>query len=184
MSGTFRRSITDDILGDEGTSSVSWPQGQFAQVASERSEIERFECLLLSALDLETGVYADQDTSSSRLAFDTRRARLEGVIKDMLKVAPSWDGSETKVSPESALTALKFIGSLPSNRRLPQVAPDGEGDIMFVWQPPNGDCIVTVQDKLIHLVNAPGSPDVEHVDAQRFLGEHIPVLVLQYIPAK
>lgn len=129
------------------------------------------------------GVVND-DLSSQQLEHEDRRARLVALVDAMIDGAPSWDGEPVEVAERSAATAIRFLQVLPTNRYLPQVSPDGEGDIMLVWVPPNGNCIVTVQECLLHLLDQPGTRNVEHIDAQPFFGERIPIAVLQAIPIR
>lgn len=124
------------------------------------------------------------DLSSQQLEYEDRRVQLAVLIEAMIDDAPSWDGEPAKVTEGSAATAIRFLKSLPANRHLPQVAPDGEGDVLLVWEPPSGNCIVTVQDDLLHVLDLPGTRNVEHIDAQPFYGERIPVAVLQAIPVR
>jgi hypothetical protein len=138
-----------------------------------------------SLLQIEPAVaqYAD-DLSSEQLEYEDRKLRLMTLIDSMIDCAPSWDGESTFVTADAAATAIRFLSALPSNRSLPKVAPDGEGDILFVWEPPNGNCVVTVEDQMLHLVDQPGTRYVEHVDAVPFYGRRIPISILRSIPMK
>jgi hypothetical protein len=124
------------------------------------------------------------DLSSTTLEYEDRKARLQGLISRMIKEAPSWDGEPTRVEVRTALTAIRFLKVLPPDRELPKLAPDGEGDLLFVWQPPHGNCIVTVEGDLLHMVDQPGTQHVQHFDPIRFIGHRIPVSILHAIPFK
>lgn len=126
----------------------------------------------------------DEDVSSEALEYQERKGALQAIIELMVNNAPAWDGEPATVSGGSAETAIRFLRALPPNRELPKVAPDGEDNILFVWEPPNGNCIVTVQDGLVHLVNQPGTRHVEHIDAQLFRSNRIPVSILHAIPLR
>ncbi len=126
-----------------------------------------------------------QDISSAPLEQEDRRAALTAIIQKMEKVVPSWDGRDASpVSPEASETATRFLASLPSNRELPKVASDGDGNIIFVWEPPHGNCLMTVEPNLLHMVDKPGGPEVEHIDNQPFSGHRIPLAILSAIPLK
>lgn len=129
--------------------------------------------------------YIGWDSSSESLEYEDRKARLLAIIDAMTKEAPSWDGEPASVSEESAATAKRFLKALSPNRELPKVAPDGEGDVLLVWEPPYGNCIVTVQGDNLHMVDQPGSLHAVHIDAQSFLpGYRIPVSILHAIPMR
>lgn len=127
-----------------------------------------------------------QDISSSPLLeHENRRAALTAIIQQMETVSPSWDGSDgTVISPESSETAIRFLAALPTNRELPKVAPDGEGNVIFVWEPPHGNCLVTVVPNCLHMVDKPGGLAVQHIDDQEFTGNRIPLLILSALPLK
>jgi hypothetical protein len=124
------------------------------------------------------------DTSSELLDYEDRKARLLSLIDEMESGGPSWDGEPANVSEAAASTARRFLKSLPTDRELPKICPDGEGDLLFVWEPPIGNCIVTVQDNMLHMVEQPGTQSVEHIDNQEFLGRRIPVSILPAIPKR
>ncbi len=122
--------------------------------------------------------------SDEQVAFEKRKARLIAAVNNMKVSAPNWYGGSATVNDNSASSAEKFIRSLPGNALLPRVAPDGEGDIMFVWDGPNENCIVTVERRTLHLVCKLGTPEVQHIPSQRFLGFQIPPAILAHIPTK
>ena len=139
---------------------------------------------------LSTGLLRDNfeavfpDPSSEILEYENRKLLLQTLVDAMTDAAPTWDGDPAVVDPNAAATAQRFLKALPSNRELPKVAPDGEGDLLFVWEPPHGNCIVTVQNNLLHMVDGPGSPYAEHIDAQDYSGDRIPIAILHAIPMR
>lgn len=184
MSGSSRSSFIEDVKENEASTEISgWCAPLLPGWVGEAADIKRFENI---SLDLPPGFLfaAEEDTSRTRLHFDSRRRELQAMVADMTRTAPSWDGEPTRVSPGAATTAMTFLQALPSNRHLPQVSADGEGDIMFVWRPPAGDCVLTVEDGLLHLVVHPGLPSVEHIDSVPFQGGHIPINLLRHLPIK
>jgi hypothetical protein len=142
------------------------------------------EELLMDALP-DSGEYIDQDTSAETLAVQNRKAQLLAIISEYLGGAPAWDGGDAiAVSPGAVQTARRFISALPENRALPRVAPDGEGDVLLVWPPDQGDCIVTVEPAHVHLVTNATTRASRHVDAVPFNGERIPFELLRYLPLR
>ncbi|HLZ03426.1 MAG TPA: hypothetical protein VKR55_14905 [Bradyrhizobium sp.] len=128
----------------------------------------------------------DKTKSSEQVEFEKRKARLIDAVTAMKSSAPNWSGRGTRVSEASAQSAKKFLECLPGNARLPRVAPDGEGDVMFVWDnlPGGQSCVVTVEKRDLHLACGLGTPEAQHVDAQRFLGLKIPKAIFDRIPSK
>jgi len=116
--------------------------------------------------------------------FEAHRSRLISALRRMKETAPTWSGRAANVSAGSALTAEQFLFSLPSSVALPKVAPDGEGDVMFVWDAPGRECVVTVEPKLLHLVSKPGDPRGVQINSQRFLGIQIPPSIMRHLPHK
>jgi hypothetical protein len=129
------------------------------------------------------GTISENTKSPEQIAFEKRKARLITAVNTMKRSAPNWYGSSTSVNDLSAQSAEKFLRCLPGNAVLPRVAPDGEGDIMFVWDGPQS-CVVTVERRALHLACKLGTPDAKHVDARRFLGVRIPAAILEHIPSK
>ena len=141
-----------------------------------------FEGVIVSSL---LGAEWWQDTSSSLLKHVDERAALVLTIQEMETHPPSWDGGDaTPVTQEASETAVRFLNLLPNNRELPKVAGDGEGNVILVWEPPHGNCLVTIEPNVLHMVNQPGSQAVEHIDNQPFDGVHFPVAILSAIPFK
>ena len=133
-------------------------------------------------LDYQSGTLVD--VSSEQFDYQDRKARLRAAIDAMVEDAPTWSGEQSAVSMEAAKTAQSFLRLLTSNRELPKVAPDGEGDVLFVWEPPQGNCIVAVQSNMLHMVDQPGTQHVQHIDSQEFFGDRIPLAILHALPMR
>jgi hypothetical protein len=122
--------------------------------------------------------------SPEQLRFEERRSRLIEAVSGMKHSAPNWSGTASVVREESANSAVGFLRCLPGDAFLPRVAPDGEGDIMFVWDGPIGNCVVTVEKRSLHLVSEPGTANVRHIGPLQFLGFRIPPTIMAHIPRK
>jgi hypothetical protein len=118
------------------------------------------------------------------LEHENRRVRLQKVVEAMQRTSAPWDPEVMAVSADSATTANRFLRALPIDCELPKVAPDGEGDILLVWEPPAGNCIVIVEGDNLHMVDQPGTRSATHVHNQKFLGDWIPVSILHAIPRR
>jgi hypothetical protein len=144
--------------------------------------------LLTTSIIYTTGTSAGDDSlpakSPEQTAFEQRKLRLINAVRRMKVSAPNWSGYDSAVRETSAESAEKFLNCLPGNSVLPKVAPDGEGDVMFVWDDPAKSCIVIVEPRMLHLVSRPGTSDVKQVRSQQFLGVSLPPTIQQYIPSK
>jgi hypothetical protein len=129
------------------------------------------------------GPISERTKSAEQIAYETRKARLIAAVEAMKRSAPNWSGSASTVNNLSAQSAEKFLNCLPGNAVLPRVAPDGEGDVMFVWDGPQS-CVVTVEKRALHLACRLGTPQMMQLDARRFLGVQIPAAILEHIPSK
>jgi hypothetical protein len=130
-----------------------------------------------------TELLSDKTKSPEQVEFENRKARLIDTVTAMRNSAPNWSGATARVRESSAQSAKKFLECLPGNALLPRVAPDGEGDVMFVWDGQQS-CVVTVEKRDLHLACGLGTPNAQHVDAQRFLGVKIPKSILDRIPRR
>jgi hypothetical protein len=131
------------------------------------------------------GTISEKTKSAEQLAYENRKARLIDAVNVMKRSAPNWSGSSTRISDLSAQSAERFLRCLPGDAVLPRVAPDGEGDVMFVWDGQNQQsCVVTVEQHALHLACQLGTPQEQHIAEQRFLGVRIPTAILERIPSK
>jgi hypothetical protein len=128
--------------------------------------------------------YADFDVSEERSKTERHRRRLLSLITRMADDALSFGSESVNVSRLAAATAIRFLEALPVNRKLPKVSPDGEGDLLFVWDDTRESCYITVEHDRLHLLLNPGKEKVSHVDNVQFIGQHIPLSVLPHIPVK
>lgn len=129
------------------------------------------------------GPIGEKAKSPEQAEYENRKLRLIDAVTAMRRSAPNWSGEDTHVRDSSAYSAKKFLECLPGNAVLPRVAPDGEGDIMFVWDGAGQQsCVVTVEKQQLHLACGLGTPEAKHVDAKRFLGLKIPKPILDRIP--
>jgi hypothetical protein len=112
---------------------------------------------------------------------DDRKERILDLLERMKAAAPNWSDLEIAASPEAADTAKRLVRNLLSNRELPKVAAEADGDVILVWE---DCCVVTVQNQLLHMVERPGTPHAEYEDDVSFVGKHIPPSILRAIPMK
>lgn len=97
----------------------------------------------------------------------------------------SWEvGQLSKITSMTASTASAFFAALPANKRLPKIAPDGEGGLMAIWEKSPGPLLLTVDDSRLHAVIAATTKDAEYLDDTSFDLVAIPTRILSEIPSR
>lgn len=81
----------------------------------------------------------------------------------------------------SRRSSLEFIRKLPTDKMLPTIAPDGEGDILFVWETER-TIIVTVERCMLHVAVGAGTDQSSHFDNLDFSNGEIPIEILEILP--
>lgn len=163
------------------SSTTGWRATQFvAEVTTEIKVMEQVEV----ERDFDAVAYAGEDSAPRWFEHQSRRTALLELLESFRQHAPTWDATETFVTDGSLMTARIFIQALPENRQLPQVAPDGEGDILLRWPPERGDLIVTIEHGLFHVVVNVSTDRSQHIDAVPLLTDRIPPAILAYIPVR
>lgn len=89
--------------------------------------------------------------------------------------------AERQITRTSMHAAEAFIEALPRVKKLPKVAPDGEGGVLMAWERRQGRTLVTVADWMLYVVAKAGTPWAFYLDDMTF-DENIPSDVLTVIP--
>jgi len=125
-------------------------------------------------------LYSDIDISSGATARAVATERLGLAIQRLPSHAEA-QGLKRELSQLSLAAARAFIGLLPTNRALPRVGADEDGDVFLVWDTPTGVCELTLAGMTLYMVINPGSRST-HIPQTTFDGGHIPPSILQHIP--
>lgn len=60
--------------------------------------------------------------------------RLKALISKIATHGLSWELRQTsRISSDTAVSALAFLESLSSNKKLPRISPDGDGNLILYW---------------------------------------------------
>jgi len=109
--------------------------------------------------------------------------RLVSAIGCMGKFGLSFDGKvPVPVQTSSVKAAQSFLRALTPECTLPQVAPDGEGGVLMVWE--SAGFFLTFDQWRLHALVGPGTSNIRHVDDVPFYGDFIPVEILCHIPLR
>lgn len=109
----------------------------------------------LGSVHQNVDLYADVDISR---AAENHARQVHLLMKAIttLPVIAKVKGYGTVPSRQAIGAAIDFARNLPSNRQLPRVAPDDDGDILMVWQNDAGGCAITFEGRRLHVVANPG----------------------------
>lgn len=114
------------------------------------------------------------------------RIELEKAIEYIGTLNDDWNGFNAKRVTELSINAGKrLIGLIPLNRLYPnKVSPDGEGGLVFSWNPSKERILLTVEGSIMHLsYEKEGSPD-KFIDDVAFDFSEIPGDILSYLPVR
>ena len=117
--------------------------------------------------------------SNETLTLTRTRSELTRLMSVIDALATRDDRSAVEAS--AAETAKRFLRGLSDNMVLPKVAPDGDGDVLLVWDDGAPRLIVTVESARIHAAVNPGTSSSEHFDDIEF-GESIPNRIAKLVP--
>ncbi len=88
------------------------------------------------------------------------------------------DDQPEKITSETSQAAISILNQLPQEIELPQIGPDGEGNLVLVWGTGNSSVLLTIEDSQIHMVRGSTTPQAEYYDSLPFSG-NIPEKVLR-----
>jgi len=106
-----------------------------------------------------------------------RRLRLADVVNRLFNETnvPEYEGARLL---KSACVAGKLvIDALPSGSKLPKVATDGDGGLIFAWMSPTRAMLLTLDGAALHFVDYAGSPEAVYYDKLPFSRHSIPTEV-------
>ena len=131
--------------------------------------------------------YRDYNTYSSNSSImegssDYNKSVLIKVIWTLPLVATEYGYAGIGIN--TLVAAQDFVKVLPSNRALPRITVDEDGEILLMWTGVGGNIKlgVTVYGDSISAVANPGSRS-EHLEAVVFNG-YIPPSILDHVPEK
>jgi hypothetical protein len=151
------------ISGAGGNYGWLWSQPNDAEVAvmSQRPRLDANDHDLQKRLQLATLI--------SRFASDG----LAGAFGDPRKIS--------RMTRDAAIT---FLGLLPFDRELPQIAPDDDASLLMVWQTPAGPLFAYVDAWRVDMVEQAGTGNAKYIDNLPFKGFAIPEPLLGLIPKR
>ena len=157
------------------------PIGVSSYVPAHSSELDYFSVSVFDVPNepMDWLIEPDDDFRSAIAALKRLVAKLE-------KEPLSWGPQEgERLTAQTSRNAQRFLDLLPSDRKLPKVAPDGDGGLYMAWEK-HGEPTVVVgvgDDRLFAVVN-PGTPESLHISETAFDGVSIPPEILSVIPTR
>jgi hypothetical protein len=76
-----------------------------------------------------------------------------------------------------AARARSFLNQLSPDLRIPSVAPDGDGGIVFRWEKDGSRCLLVLDEESIHIVVNAGSQHAVYLDDLAYRGGPLPQIV-------
>jgi hypothetical protein len=168
------------VVSDYSQSSLSY-SGEIEEltIASRKARDTLLAQLALRRAERTAG---EDSTTIYELEHARARAALIRLLERHEFQGLSYDsGSCGEMNPDTVRFARKLLSQLKSKHMLPRIAPDGEGDLMMVWDNPP-TLLVTVEGKALHAVLHPGSPRSRHIPPVEFVGEAVPGEIAAFIP--
>jgi hypothetical protein len=123
-----------------------------------------------------------QAVTKKVLERDRTAQRLLALIERFRTTGFSWSLEPCQITVDTARTAIRLIQALPKDRGLPKIVPDGEGALLLMWETPQREVLVIVDDNALHLVRHPASAQTEYVENLRLDGAEIPESILGSVP--
>jgi hypothetical protein len=135
-------------------------------------------CVPQASSDVQA--YTGKDFSQKGVRFEEARSVLLETAHNLRVIATARNWCDT-VNAISNSRAITFIEQLPTNRVLPKISADSDGDVLFFWDDTPTKVALTIEGYMIYLSINPGEDSV-HFGPITFSGKHIPPLVLDKIP--
>jgi len=157
------------------------------QAPFDQLHIQRLKRRKLLLKDMIAQIEASLSGAASTAVRRDRsglEARLQ-LLRDFAAYGLSWtSGAQAKISSASRATAEAFLRTLPDNKTLPKLSPDGEGGVMMVWEGNGRTLLVTADETVLHAVFAAATPDAVYLNDIPFdAAKTIPREILDAIPA-
>jgi hypothetical protein len=151
---------------------------------SDYAEIEQREQISFAvALPADTSVLPGVALNPINLRRQRNLELLEGLIWQFALFGMSWgSGPWARVSLDARDAGISFIRGLGSRARLPKVTPDGEGNLLLVWEKVEGPLMVVVDGPRVHMVKRAATPQSEHIADLPFINGRVPAEVLCEVP--
>lgn len=108
--------------------------------------------------------------------------RITTLISKFVHSGLSWDGrNSSRVSMDTGTAAICLLYALGMKKRLPKIAPDGEGGLDLLW---DGDSpvLIVVDGWKLHVVFNAATPQATYLDGVPFNGLSIPDFISKAIP--
>jgi hypothetical protein len=143
-------------------------------------------------VDLTSWPVGRPDASAASIAashydpgIERQRKLLMSTIGLLARHSATWSEREpVPIGRVSAETAFAFIRELPTDRAFPDVAPDGDGGIVMIWNRPDNRLLITVDEATLLCVRDPGGLGSYHFAPLRFDGETIPPMIMEQLPRR
>ncbi len=127
---------------------------------------------------------ADSDTAiRQQLPVGEDRDELINTIEALAKLDEDWDGYGSIGPTRDTIESTKhLIRELPEDCELPRISLCGEGELTLVWEALNGKVLLTVEDRVLHLLVKRKKGRNFYLDNVSYASGAIPQNILRRIP--
>ena len=146
------------------------------------SELFNYQGITASVVD--AAVYPGRAVDDKTLTKERERAALGRLIERFRVEGFSWSGSDGTINDATSEAARALLNALPVEVKLPRIAPDGEGNLLMLWQGAANACLIVVSGWKLHLVENPTTPQAKYLDDVAFDGEIVPTEILTSLPSE
>lgn len=131
-------------------------------------------------------VLGGEAATPDALKHEQERQALLALIRRFAYHGLSWTAGQcATVTRATKATALAFLSSLPAGKAFPKVSPDGEGELIMIWENQDASVLLTIDNLHLHAVIAATTPQAEYLDDIPFDWlQRIPQKILDAIPAR
>lgn len=149
-----------------------------------RADIERREALLPTGTQMEDVAVLPGDAATAvRIHYETKRKALLRLVQRFGEEGFSWNAGNAIPLPAATVdAATAFLRILPDRAILPKLSPDSDGCLTLVWEGHGDTILVVVEGSMLHLVQAPATPNTQYADDVYFDGSKIPAVIRSAIP--
>lgn len=117
---------------------------------------------------------------------DLDHYRTKSKLADLLekfKNIPFFHDSDQCANEAAADNAIKILHQM-NDKRLPKIAVDEDGDIIFAWDMEARNVVLTIEEGLWHFFEKEDANPPNYYDEQSYVNGEIPDFVWERIPAK
>lgn len=125
-------------------------------------------------LSLHSAFAPGQPATKEVLDDAEQRLRLAGFINRLFNESNASDYEDVRMSKAACVAGKLVIDALPVGSKLPKIAADGDGGLIFAWLSPQRAMLLTLDGTALHFVDHAGTPGAVYFDKLPFSRHTLP----------